>query len=73
MGRRILRHTYRSRALIFVVDVARGERSEEDASRSSEGQGGVPKRSVLSMESVEAGIPPFAQGSTDTLNSFSVA
>ncbi|CAJ1332589.1 unnamed protein product [Effrenium voratum] len=30
MGRRILRHTYRSRALIFVVDVARGERSEED-------------------------------------------
>ena len=33
MGRRILRHTYRSRALAFVVNVARGERSEEDASR----------------------------------------
>eukprot|EP00435_Cladocopium_sp_Y103_P029278 s2511_g7.t1 len=30
MGRRILRHTYRSRALAFVVNVARGERSEED-------------------------------------------
>ena len=33
MGRRILRHTYRSRALAFVVNVARGERSEEDAPR----------------------------------------
>lgn len=31
MGRRILRHTYRSRILCFVVDVARGERSEIDA------------------------------------------
>eukprot|EP00913_Durusdinium_trenchii_P027435 g25732.t1 len=30
MGRRILRHTYRSRALAFVVNVARGEKSEED-------------------------------------------
>ncbi|CAE8701913.1 unnamed protein product, partial [Polarella glacialis] len=30
MGRRILRHTYRSRALVFVVDVARGEQSEND-------------------------------------------
>lgn len=30
MGRRILRHTYRSQALAFVVNVARGERSEED-------------------------------------------
>lgn len=27
MGKRILRHTYRSRALAFVVDVARGERN----------------------------------------------
>ncbi|CAE7458342.1 obg [Symbiodinium pilosum] len=30
MGRRILRHTYRSRALAFVVNVARGESSEQD-------------------------------------------
>lgn len=30
MGRRILRHTYRSRALALVVDVARGERPEID-------------------------------------------
>ena len=30
MGRRILRHTYRSRGLAIVVNVARGERSEED-------------------------------------------
>jgi len=27
MGRRILRHTYRSRVLAFVIDMARGERS----------------------------------------------
>merc|ERR1712178_227276 len=31
MGRRILRHTYRSRALAFVVDVSRGDRPETDA------------------------------------------
>eukprot|EP00439_Symbiodinium_sp_Y106_P073050 s678_g13.t1 len=30
MGRRILRHMYRSRALAFVVNVARGESSEHD-------------------------------------------
>jgi len=30
MGRRILRHTYRSRALAFVVDVARGDRSAQE-------------------------------------------
>lgn len=30
MGRRILRHTYRSRVLCFVVNVARGENSEMD-------------------------------------------
>lgn len=30
MGRRILRHTYRSRALAFVVDVARGENPESN-------------------------------------------
>merc|ERR1712217_395061 len=30
MGRRILRHTYRSRVLAFVVDVARGHDSEND-------------------------------------------
>jgi len=30
MGRRILRHTYRSRVLAFIVDVARGERPETD-------------------------------------------
>ena len=30
MGRRILRHSYRSRGLAIVVDVARGERSEQD-------------------------------------------
>eukprot|EP00933_Yihiella_yeosuensis_P062558 TRINITY_DN65542_c0_g1_i1.p1 TRINITY_DN65542_c0_g1~~TRINITY_DN65542_c0_g1_i1.p1 ORF type:complete len:315 (+),score=40.75 TRINITY_DN65542_c0_g1_i1:74-946(+) len=30
MGRRILRHTYRSRVLVIVVDVARGEQSEND-------------------------------------------
>jgi len=30
LGRRILRHTYRSRALAFVVDVARGDRPEHD-------------------------------------------
>lgn len=30
VGRRILRHTYRSHALVFVVDVARGERPESD-------------------------------------------
>lgn len=30
MGRRILRHTYRSRALAFVVDMARGEKPETD-------------------------------------------
>merc|ERR1712217_175293 len=30
MGRRILRHTYRSRVLALVVDVARGANSEND-------------------------------------------
>lgn len=30
MGRRILRHTYRARVLVFTVDVARGEQSEND-------------------------------------------
>lgn len=30
MGRRILRHTYRARALAIVIDVARGDRPESD-------------------------------------------